>query len=60
VLLVLLVPAYVQRQIDRAQIEIGCTSAKANIQQLEALESVARTLGLPDTIEVPSLPEECM
>lgn len=49
-----------QREADRRQVEISCTSARANVSQLEALGKFARQLGVPVTWMVPELPEECI
>jgi cell division protein FtsL len=56
---VFIIPAYVQRRVDEAQQNITCLSAKANIQQLEALDDIADRLGLPTTFVVPPPPPEC-
>src|SRR5262245_28563674 len=49
-----------QQRANETQLVVACTSAKANIEQLEALRAVARTLGLPsNTVVIPPLPPEC-
>jgi type II secretory pathway pseudopilin PulG len=57
---VFLVPAYVQRRVDEAQANITCLSARANIQQLEALREISDRLGLPTTFRIPTPPPECL
>lgn len=67
---VLLVPVYIQSQVDRVQLEVTCATVKANILELSAvnrngviLTRIARELGLPVSfpppIEVPEVPPEC-
>lgn len=59
VVVVLILPAYVQVQVDGAQREINCVSARANVSQLEALRSFSRQLGVPWHYPIPEVPEEC-
>lgn len=41
------------------QRDLACLSAVNQIEQLTALRSISRTLGLPPTFTIPDLPEEC-
>lgn len=48
-------------QLNNVQLQVSCASARANIEQLEALRRVTRSLGLPpETVVVPEVPEECI
>lgn len=51
--------AVVQARIDRSQLEVTCTSARANVEQLRAIEAVAIELGVPVTFTIPKVPPEC-
>ena len=44
---------------NEQQLELSCISARNQIEQLTALRSISRTLGLPPTFTIPDLPEEC-
>lgn len=44
---------------NQQQHELACLSAENQIEQLVALQSISRALGLPPTFEIPTLPEEC-
>ena len=44
---------------NEQQRELACLSAVNQIEQLQALRSISRTLGLPPTFEIPEIPEEC-
>lgn len=50
---------WIQNRLDEQQLSITCTSARSNIQQLEALQDISRTLGLPTTFSIPEVPAEC-
>lgn len=54
-----LVVATNQRQANRTQLAVVCTSARANIDQLTALQEVADRLGIPHDFNVPEVPPEC-
>ena len=45
---------------NQTQFDLSCLSAENQIEQLQALRSISRTLGLPPTFEIPELPEECL
>lgn len=50
---------WIQNRLDEQQKAITCLSVDANVQQLEALEDISRTLGLPTTFPIPEVPPEC-
>ena len=62
--------AIVERNEAETQLAVTCTSARANISQLEAIQTngkilkrIARSLGLPIDVppfpEIPEVPPEC-
>jgi hypothetical protein len=59
VVLALLAPAYVTRRVDDIQLQVGCQSARSNVEQMHALASIARSLGIPRTFDIPKVPAEC-
>lgn len=56
----ILVTTWLEDRVQEAEFDITCSSARSNIEQLTVLAQIARELGLPTSIEIPSLPEECM
>ena len=50
---------YNQRQAIETQLAVTCTSARANISQLTALNEIADRLGIPHEFVVPRMPVEC-
>jgi hypothetical protein len=50
---------WLQSRVDEVQFDISCSSARANISQLEALHSIARELGIPALFPIPEVPPEC-
>lgn len=44
---------------DQTQLTVSCTSARSNIEILQALSKFAHQLGVPVTWEIPELPPEC-
>ena len=50
---------YNQRQAAQTQLAVVCTSARANVEQLGALNEIADRLGIPHTFKVPEVPPEC-
>lgn len=60
VVLALLAPAYVTHRVDDIQLQVQCQSARSNVEQLLALQSIARELGIPRSFEIPALPSECV
>jgi len=50
---------YFQSQANAVQLTVVCTSAEANIQQLQALAALHRRLGVPIDFVIPPLPPEC-
>jgi len=59
VVISLLATAWVTSQVDEAQLTISCTSAKANVAQLEALAALEQRLGIPVDFTIPEVPPEC-
>ena len=55
----LAVISYNQRAANETQLVVACTSARANISQLEALRSFAEQIGVPWVYPVPEVPPEC-
>lgn len=55
----ILVSYYFTQEANEVQLEVTCTTLQANIDTLEALEAVSRTLGLPESFDIPELPAEC-
>lgn len=53
------VPRVGQRQANQTQLVVACTSAKASIEELTALNEIADRLGIPHDFTVPRLPPEC-
>lgn len=49
-----------QRIANDTQLAVTCTSARANIEQLSALEEIADKLGIPHDFNVPEVPPECV
>jgi len=47
------------RERDR-NLEVVCTSALANIDQLTALREISDQLGVPVEFQVPEVPAECL
>jgi hypothetical protein len=45
--------------VGNVQVTISCQSARANIEQLEALQDISMQLGIPTHFTIPTLPEEC-
>lgn len=56
----LAVITWLEARVDEAQFDITCTSTRANIEQLKALRSIARELGIPAAFQIPPLPSECI
>jgi uncharacterized protein (UPF0333 family) len=52
-------PAVVINFNQQAATRVSCVSAKANIQQLAALDEISHRLGIPHDFTVPALPSEC-
>ena len=50
----------VGRSAARSQLVVSCTVLESSARELEALNGIRRTLGLPTRIEVPPLPPECL
>jgi hypothetical protein len=50
---------WIQAKVDEAQFDITCTSVRANVDQLKALRSIARELGIPAPFDIPEVPPEC-
>lgn len=57
---VIFIPAYVQQQRAELTLTVTCTSVEANISQLEALNDIAKTLGIPTHFPIPTVPPECV
>lgn len=55
----LAVISYNQKAAAETQLVVSCTSARANIIQLEALRSFAEQIGVPWVYPVPEVPPEC-
>lgn len=49
----------VARNTSETQLVVSCTSARANINQLEALRQFSRQIGVPWTYPIPDIPPEC-
>jgi nitrate/TMAO reductase-like tetraheme cytochrome c subunit len=50
---------WLQSRVDEVQFDISCSSARANVSQLEALHAIARELGIPALFPIPEVPPEC-
>jgi hypothetical protein len=50
---------WLQSRVDEVQFDISCSSAHANVSQLEALHAIARELGIPAPFDIPEVPAEC-
>lgn len=45
---------------NERNLEVVCTSARANIDQLAALREISDQLGVPTRFEIPEEPPECL
>lgn len=50
---------YNQRQAVQTELAVTCVSARANIEQLQALAEIADQLGVPHEFTVPEVPAAC-
>jgi hypothetical protein len=50
---------YNQRQATRTELAVTCVSARANIDQLQAIAEIADRLGVPHEFTVPKEPPAC-
>jgi hypothetical protein len=60
IVLALIAPAYVTNRVNQIQLEVSCQTARANIQQLQALRAISHELGIPVGFTVPAPPPECV
>jgi hypothetical protein len=51
--------ALIERNTAETQLAVTCTSARANINQLEALQAFSMQLGVPWSYPIPEVPPEC-
>jgi hypothetical protein len=58
--LALAISLSIPARVSQAEINIACAGRQSDIDTLKALHHIADTLGLPpDTVVVPTMPEEC-
>jgi hypothetical protein len=50
---------YNQQIATHTELTVACTAARANIEQLTALNEIADQLGIPHTFTVPKEPAAC-
>ena len=60
VVLSILALGLTQAAIDRVQIDATCTTLRANVQTLRALQLISDELGIPRRFAIPTLPPECL
>lgn len=60
IVVALVAPAYVTARVNKVQLEVTCTSARANMEQLQALKNISHELGLPIRFTITPLPPECV
>ena len=55
----ILVVSFNERIANQTQLAVTCTSARASVQELTALNEIADRLGIPHEFTVPEVPPEC-
>jgi len=51
--------SFQQDAIERSSLAVTCSSARANVFQLEALAALEERLGIPVDFSIPEVPVEC-